>query len=88
MIMNWRSNEESPFSRLGVVVSRRVGGSVVRARTRRLLREAFRRIQHRMGRSLDMVLVARKYISGASQNAVDADLSRLLARIKCLETVV
>lgn len=85
--MNWRPVEDSPFSRLGVVVSRRVGGSVVRSRTRRLLREAFRRIQPRMGSSLDMVLVARKYISGASQKTVDAELSRLLTRIKYLETV-
>ncbi|MBT5708929.1 MAG: ribonuclease P protein component [Verrucomicrobia bacterium] len=84
MIMNWRPSTDRPYSRLGVVVSKRVGGSVTRSRTRRLLREAFRQFQPQMIGSFDMVLVARKMISGASQEAVNQDLMRLLGRAKAL----
>jgi RNase P protein component len=34
----------------------------------------------------DMVLVARKMISGASQEAVNQDLMRLLGRAKALDS--
>jgi ribonuclease P protein component len=84
--MNWRPSTDRPYSRLGLVVSKRVGGSVIRSRTRRLLREAFRQFQPQMIGPFDMVLVARKMISGASQEAVNQDLMRLLGRAKALDS--
>ena len=84
--MNWRPSPDRAYSRLGVVVSKRVGGSVVRSRSRRLLREAFRHFQPEIIGAFDMVLVARKMISNASQEAVNEELMRLLGRAKALDS--
>jgi ribonuclease P protein component len=48
-----------PFPRLGLSVSRRVGGAVVRNRWKRLLREAFRLTQSRLPPGLDLIVVPR-----------------------------
>lgn len=48
-----------PFSRLGLSVSRKVGGAVVRNRWRRLLREAFRLTKHDLPKGLDVILIPR-----------------------------
>ena len=46
-------------NRLGVTVSTKLGGAVVRNRARRRLREVYRLAQPRMRRGYDVVLVAR-----------------------------
>ena len=45
------------FSRLGLVVSRRVGNAVVRNRVKRLLREVFRRNKVRLQIPMDIAFV-------------------------------
>ena len=52
------AGEEGP--RLGLSVSRRVGGSVERSRVKRVLREAFKAEQERLPADVDYVLVARE----------------------------
>lgn len=47
--------------RLGLSVSRRVGGAVTRNRVKRLLREAFRLQQHDSPRGYDIVVVVRPH---------------------------
>jgi ribonuclease P protein component len=46
--------------RLGLSVSRKVGGAVQRNRLRRLYREAFRLTRHEMPVGLDLVLIPRR----------------------------
>lgn len=48
-----------PYLRLGVSVSRKVGGATHRNRLRRLYREAFRLCRHEMPGGLDLVLIPR-----------------------------
>jgi ribonuclease P protein component len=47
------------YPRLGLVVSRKVGGAVVRNRWKRCLREAFRLAQHELPPGLDLVILPR-----------------------------
>jgi ribonuclease P protein component len=73
LILNWLDRQATAGRRVGVVVSRKVGSAVVRSRARRVMRESWRRNQHRLPPSVDMVLVARNSIARAGQPAVERD---------------
>ena len=58
MVMRLRSGPEAAL-RLGVVTGRRIGNAVQRVRTRRRLREAFRRHRHLFHGAFDVILSAK-----------------------------
>jgi ribonuclease P protein component len=68
--------------RLGLTVSRRVGGAVSRNRARRLLREGFRRRARAGRRGFDLVLLAAKALTETSQGEVDRELADRLRRLE------
>jgi ribonuclease P protein component len=70
------------FDRLGLAVSRRVGGAVARNRARRLLREGFRRLGKPAGPGADLVVVAHAEIVGRGQAEVDREIRERIRRIK------
>jgi ribonuclease P protein component len=73
LIANWLALPADTRSRLGVVVSKKVGDSVRRSRAKRLLRESFRIHQHELRTPVDLVLVARPSIAKNQFAEVEKD---------------
>lgn len=80
LIANWLRLPSGTPSRLGVVVSKKVGGAVVRSRAKRLLREAFRVHQHELAQPVDLVLVARHSITAHGFAEVEKDFLTTLRK--------
>lgn len=68
--------------RLGLAVSRRVGGAVVRNRLKRRVRDWFRRSRPALPESVDLVVIARPQAANYSSEAISAELTRLVAQAR------
>jgi ribonuclease P protein component len=73
-----RSDSSDTASRLGVSVSRRVGGAVDRNAVKRALRAAFWRLDEQLARGHDFVLVARPDLAGLVERDGPAGVSAAL----------
>lgn len=76
----WLRSGEGAALRLGVVTSRKVGHAVIRTRSRRRLREVYRRNRHQLSGAYDVVLVARASLDGADWEDVVKDFTNLAAK--------
>jgi ribonuclease P protein component len=85
LIANWLRLPTDSKSRLGVVVSKKVGNAVVRSRAKRLLRESYRQHQHEFTQPLDLVLVARASITDNDFSGVERDLIATLRQAGLLK---
>lgn len=71
--------------RLGVSVTKKVEPlSVRRSRTKRLIREFFRNSRPDFILGGDLVIIARRGVSGLTFNEVERELKKLLVRLRVL----
>jgi ribonuclease P protein component len=77
-------NPSAERPRLGLSVSRKVGGAVERNRVKRMLRESFARVEGELRSDQDVVVVARpsaaELVEREGLAGVDAALAELIAK--------
>lgn len=78
-------NEKITERRMGFVTGKKIGGAVVRNRARRLMKEAYRLNKHKILDNVDLVLIGRKGIVGASYQKVEKSILDLLGRAKIIK---
>jgi ribonuclease P protein component len=85
LVANWMVLPPGSQMQLGVITSRRLGNAVVRARARRLLREAFRLHQCDPTQPVAVVLVARASITCKKFSDVERDYLAFLRHARLLK---
>lgn len=88
LVANWLPLPTGSATRLGVVAGSKIGGAVIRARAKRLMRESFRLHQLELAQPLDLVLVARASIVGKDFAVVERDFLAVLRRAGLLKSAV
>jgi ribonuclease P protein component len=68
--------------RLGITVTRKVGGAVVRNRVKRVLRDVFRRHRTELRPGLDLVINAHRSITERTTSEIEQDFLRGVARLQ------
>jgi len=71
-------------ARIGITVSRKVGGAVLRNKVKRWIRESCRRMQGELPVGTDLVIVARPSAARAGYGPTAAELANLARRSRGL----
>ena len=66
------------FTRIAFVASKKVGNSVQRNRSRRLMRAAYRAVEPNVKSGYDIIFVARAAINGCKEPEVERQLKKTL----------
>ena len=67
---------------MGIVVTRKTGGAVVRNRWKRVVREFFRLQRERMAEGGDYVVIVRSTIQGPPGRDIGIELRTLFSKVK------
>jgi ribonuclease P protein component len=71
-------------SRLGITVSGKIGGAVIRNRIRRRLKEIYRTNEHRLKPGFDIVIAARRKCISASYHEIEASVFAVFRKLNLL----
>lgn len=67
-------------TRLGITVSRKVGGAVTRNRIKRLVREVYRRHLQTFERPVDLVMIAKRGVDDFSYAHIEEEFTHVVTR--------
>lgn len=84
LVMYLAPAQEGCNGRIGISVSKKVGNSVVRHRTKRLIKESYRLNLNRFQSGYDIIVVARKDAKGKSYSEIESALLHLARLHKVL----
>lgn len=84
LVIYYLPNNSNDLVRVGFVASKKVGKSHVRARCKRLLREAMRKMIENIKPGYDIVIVARPPLAVEKFKETHQVLARLLKRAKLI----
>ena len=79
LVMYVLSNQYNK-NRLGIQVSKKVGNSVVRHRTKRLIKECYRLREDMLNSGFNIVVVARPFAAKADHDKIEGALIHLLKK--------
>lgn len=75
-----RDEENKPYNKVGISVSKKVGNSVVRSRVKRLISESYRLNSGNLKEGHDFIFIARNPIAGKPYKDVENSVKYLLAK--------
>ena len=70
----------SPYNKVGISVSKKVGNSVVRSRTKRLITENYRVKEQNLIKGYDFIFVARTRIKDKSYQNVEKAMDNIFKK--------
>lgn len=79
---NHRNKDEHghPYNKVGVSVSKKVGNSVVRSRSKRLITESYRLKDDSLKEGYDFIFIARTSIKGKNYSQVEDAMRKLFQK--------
>lgn len=69
-----------PVARLGITVTKKIGGAVIRNRVKRATRETFRRARQSLP-AVDVVVIARRGAADLDGRAIASELGQAFGRL-------
>lgn len=74
-------------NKLGIIVSKKVGGSVIRNKLKRYMREAYKEVEEKINVNINMLIIWKKSVNYKKANFYDIkeDLRKILIKAGVLE---
>lgn len=75
-----KDKDGTPYNKVGISVSKKVGNSVVRSRTKRLISESYRLKKDSVIQGYNIIFVARTNIKGKTFKEVESAMNNLVKK--------